>query len=229
MSDEVRVPREVTTTEPQSPSRLPGSIRLAVLLGPLLLACGGGAAAPDGGGTGDGPPPVVWSAPMGMCEIQTATMPLLAGQHVPECSALPPGTNPRTSGAHYPVWPVFRVYDKAVPWGYLLHGLEHGAVVIAYNCPQSCLLALDLAKKVIDGATPKAGCIPPTPPVILTPDPTIEPGFEFVAAAWGQGLRAKCFDSAAFAEFIAANANHGPEFFPSDCGTVDKEATGWCP
>jgi hypothetical protein len=166
---------------------------------------------------------------MGMCEVQTAAMPILGANHVPECSPLPPGTNPRTSGDHYPVWPVFRIYDKAVPWGYLLHGLEHGAVVIAYNCPGGCATDIDAAKQVVAAATPKAGCLPPKPPVIMTPDPTLEPGFTFIAAAWGQGLRGKCFDAAAFAKFITANMNHGPEFFPTDCGTVDKEAAGWCP
>jgi hypothetical protein len=61
----------------------------------------------------------------------------------------------------------------------------------------------------------------------MTPDPTLD--VKFAAAAWGHTLRAPCFDAQAFAAFIAERKDKGPEYFPQDCGAVDREEAGWCP
>ena len=152
--------------------------------------------------------------------------PRLAGNpHVALCSALNPTTNPPTSGPHYGRWPVFRVYEQPVPWGFLLHGLEHGAVVIAYNCPDGCPAEVAAARALHACVSPKAAC--PRPPVIVVPDPTLD--VRFAAASWGHFLRARCFDPAPFARFIDAHADRGPESFADDCGELDREAAGWCP
>jgi hypothetical protein len=151
--------------------------------------------------------------------------PLTEGaNHVATCSPVQWGTNPPSSGMHYPSWPVFRAYDKPVPWGFLVHGLEHGAVVLAYNCPGGCAADVAAAKAVMAATTPRS-C--GSPPVILTPDPTLS--VRFSASAWGHILRASCFDKAAFAAFITAHRDRGPELFATDCGAVDLEADGWCP
>ena len=144
--------------------------------------------------------------------------------HAPLCSPLTHGTNPPATGAHYIRWPTFRSYERPIPWGYLLHAMEHGAVVIAHNCGTGgCPSELEAARALLGCVAPKA-C--GRPPVILVPDPKLD--VRFAAAAWGHLLKASCFDPPTFARFIEAHGNRGPESFPNDCGLVDLEATGWC-
>jgi hypothetical protein len=161
----------------------------------------------------------------GSCAIEVAAPPSEGAAHTDRCGPVQYGSKPPSSGTHYPIWPVFRVYDKPVPWGYLVHALEHGAVVIVYNCADGCPDQVAAAKALIDATPPKAGCS--RPPVILAPDPTLD--VPFAASAWGYTLRAKCFDRDRFAAFIQRRANQGPEKIATDCGSIDLEATGWCP
>ncbi len=43
-------------------------------------------------------------------------------------------SNPPTSGPHLPTWVKAGVYDRAQSEGELIHSLEHGYVIISYNC-----------------------------------------------------------------------------------------------
>jgi hypothetical protein len=159
------------------------------------------------------------------CSVELASPPDEGANHVGECAPISPMSNPPASGNHYPIWPVFRVYSKPVPWGFLIHGLEHGAVVIAYNCPQGCADEVANATLMIQAWPPKEACS--RPPIIMVPDPSL--GVRWAASAWDHTLRASCFNREAMATFIQTRANMGPEYSPNDCGTVDREATGWCP
>lgn len=187
---------------------------------------GGATSLPDGGQGDLDQDANVDGGPVGACNAVTTDPDLDDAIHVAECQPITWRTNPPSSGKHYPVWPVFRAYDKPVPWGYLVHALEHGAVVIAYNCPEGCADEVQAAKAVIADSPPKASCSPPVPPVVLVPDPNLP--VRFAASAWGHVLRASCFDRAAFAAFIVAHENQGPEGISGDCGYVDEPAAGWC-
>lgn len=55
-------------------------------------------------------------------------------EHVTDISDIAYNTNPPTSGSHFPIWAKKGVYDRAISDGYFLHSLEHGYVVISYNC-----------------------------------------------------------------------------------------------
>jgi hypothetical protein len=175
-------------------------------------------APPDAGGA-EAP------GPCASCAVELANPPLEGANHTGQCQPVSYGSKPPSSGMHYPIWPVFRVYSKPVPWGFLVHGLEHGAVVIVYNCPDGCPADVAQAQAVYQATSPRPGC--GKPPVIVAPDPTLD--VRFAATAWGHTLRAPCFDAHAFADFIREHANQGPELFPTDCGATDLEATGWCP
>jgi hypothetical protein len=184
-----------------------------------------GDAAADVEGTADANVDVGGGSDAGAaCAITLADPPDEGGMHAALCAPVTYGSNPPSSGTHYPTWPIFRAYDMPVPWGFLVHGLEHGAVVIAYNCPDGCAADVAAAKALM-ADTPARSC--GRPPVILTPDPTLS--VRFAAAAWGHTLRAPCFDRAAFSAFITAHMNRGPELIEGDCGALDREATGWCP
>lgn len=160
----------------------------------------------------------------GGCVVEEAAPALEGGMHVGACTPVTHGSKPPSSGQHYPSWPMFRVYSRPVPWGFLVHGLEHGAVVIAYNCPGGCPTEVAAIEEVVAAVPVRPGCA--RPPVIVTPDPTLD--VPFAASAWGHTLRAGCFDRARFAAFIQSYVNQGPENIPGDCGAIDCEATDWC-
>jgi hypothetical protein len=187
-----------------------------------LTDAGGGT--PDAPGSVDLPPTPAADAAPGSCLIEQLAPPSEGAAHTQLCGATSYATRPPSSGTHYPTWAAFRVYDKPVPWGFLVHAMEHGAVVIAYNC-SNCDGDIAAIKQLWMDTPPKPAC--PRPPLIVTPDPTLD--VPFAAASWGHILRARCFDRALFAAFVTANANHAPEGWPEDCGATDSEANGWCP
>ncbi len=63
-------------------------------------------------------------------------MPDLGRDHVVDISEIQYNSNPPTSGSHFPVWAKKGVYDRVISDGYLVHSLEHGYIVISYNCSQ---------------------------------------------------------------------------------------------
>ena len=72
-------------------------------------------------------------APFTTCTVTTASDTIFAG-HLPPCSPLPYAYEPPSNGLHYWFWAAYRTYTTPVPWGFLVHDLEHGAVVLAYHC-----------------------------------------------------------------------------------------------
>lgn len=120
--------------------------------------------------------------------------------HVP-CSPAPSyGTKPPSSGNHYATWADYKTYATPVPWGHLMHSMEHGAVVIVYNCPDGCADEVAAAQAMIDALPVDPGCVAPTKRrVILAPDPTLD--VRWAATAWTWTLRAPCFDAPVFSQF----------------------------
>jgi hypothetical protein len=145
--------------------------------------------------------------------------------------SLPPPVRTTRTG------PRFKTYSAPIPAGYWVHSLEHGAVVILYNCPNGCdaeLAALDAYLAAIP-ADPL--CVPPLAHrYIVVPDPTLP--FTFAAAAWGNGLTSSCFDLPALGAFISAHYAMAPENFCFQgtdlealdggipCGSIDAGADG---
>ncbi len=58
----------------------------------------------------------------------------LGREHVEDIAGINYNSNPPTSGTHFPMWAKGGVYDRLISDGYLLHSLEHGYVIISYNC-----------------------------------------------------------------------------------------------
>ncbi|MFO0746555.1 MAG: DUF3105 domain-containing protein [Myxococcota bacterium] len=164
------------------------------------------------------------------CSTVVTTYPVDPSPHVAVCSAVTYSSNPPTSGPHYPIWAQFKVYSEAVPRGYYVHDLEHGAVVVAYNCPEGC--ADDVAALVAFMAARPADplCALQTAPnrFVVTPDPLLDT--RFAATAWGVALTSDCFDLTALGAFLDANYGHGPEAFCSDGVDVTVPGLGtYCP
>lgn len=58
----------------------------------------------------------------------------LGADHISDISEVAYNSNPPTSGPHFPIWTKRGVYDREISDGYLIHSLEHGYIVISYNC-----------------------------------------------------------------------------------------------
>ena len=147
--------------------------------------------------------------------------------HIDQCSPTTYLTNPPSSGNHYPIWANYRVYDKPVPWGFLVHQLEHGAVVISYRCPAGpagCNVDLTDVQAFLATLPPDDVCLA-RKLITVVPDPALD--VAFAASAWTWTLRADCFDAAAFGDFVTQHYGQGRERVCS--GGIDLSATGWCP
>ena len=199
-----------------------------VLLLPVtfLLACEGSAPAdrthemtthPDA-------PPI---APFTECTVYTAEERGQGFTHVAPCTEQSFATYPPTGGQHYSSWAQFETYDAPVPWGFLLHSLEHGAVVVAYRCEASCPELVAELEAVIAAVPddPRCSGHGVRNRMILVPDPDLET--PIAAVAWERLYTATCFDAASLSAFIEDAYGHGREDL---CHPgVDFSATAWCP
>lgn len=61
-------------------------------------------------------------------------VPDIGAEHSNDISGVSYNSNPPTSGKHFPIWAKKGIYDRVISDGYLLHSLEHGYIVISYNC-----------------------------------------------------------------------------------------------
>ena len=98
-----------------------------------------------------------------------------------------------------------------MPRGFWVHDLEHGAVVITYNCPGGCAAEVAQAQALIDSVIDSA-CVASTGTkrrIVMTPDPDLD--VRWAASSWGWTLRASCFEPAVFQQFITEHYNHSPE------------------
>jgi hypothetical protein len=161
------------------------------------------------------------------CEPQVREPPAEQPTHVGACRITSWKSVPPSSGAHYDEWAAYGIYAKPVPWGFLVHNLEHGAVVFAYNCPEGCPRELSMLEALVrslpDDPLCATGAVKKR--VVLVPDPTLD--VRFAASAWGATLRAPCFDADGFRAFYLARRGRGPEPLQCDEG-VDRSVDGWC-
>lgn len=111
-------------------------------------------------------------------------------------------TKPPSSGDHYDVWAAYRTYDKPVPYGYLVHSLEHGAVILLYKCASGSCPTVQAQLQAVANARPvDSTCTAPVQRrIIIAPDPTLD--VEIGAAAWGWTYRASCVDATSLGQFI---------------------------
>jgi hypothetical protein len=177
----------------------------------------------DGGSTsdsGDGVP----SPPTGPCNAVVQQRAIEGFAHVPLCVDVTYLSNPPSSGNHYPIWAAFQAYDFAVPEGFWVHDLEHGAVVFTYNCPDGCDDDVAAAQAFIDGLPDDPLCVPadgdPRVRMMMTPDPNVTT--KFAASSWGWTLRADCFDPDAFGAFVQGHYGQGREVICGQ-GTTQPE------
>lgn len=129
--------------------------------------------------------------------------------HVPDGFTEPHGTNPPTSGNHYSTPAVNAVeFTSAVPRGKWIHSLEHGAIVLSYNCPSGCQTELAVLRQVFTANNNNGSWI------IFTPDPLLPGPNRFAALAWTYTYRFDTPDAPTLTCFVQQHAYYGRECSP---------------
>lgn len=129
-------------------------------------------------------------------------------------------SSPPSHGPHCGTWGYYATYGEArpLPACNFVHNLEHGAVVLLYNCPDGCADVVAQLQGILDAPPDDPDCL--VPRLVLTPYAEMEA--RVAASAWGFTWTSDCFDDAArqaliaFIEAHLGSAGDAPE--PTVCG-----------
>jgi hypothetical protein len=114
----------------------------------------------------------------------------LANNHVPSCSDASmcgSGDEPPPGGPHCPSWLTCRVWADPQNRCEYIHNLEHGHMVMAYNCPSGC-------DDVVQALTAYWNALPSPRRALVTPDPKLPK--KVAAMVWGYTWEADAVDTA---------------------------------
>jgi len=186
-------------------------MRFSLLGLTVFAACGSPSQTTFDGGAGEVPLEVT-TIDAG-CAVSVEQWSLGKGNHLPIGTDITWPSNPPSSGPHYPIWAAFQEYSSAVPRGYYVHDLEHGAVVLLSNC---ALVSGDCTP-VLNALRAASASLPDDPKcstdirvrTVITPDPLIQQ--PIVAVSWGYIYRAACVDQPSLNAFVAAHYAQGTE------------------
>lgn len=172
-------------------------------------------------------PPI---APFTECTVTTFTDTIEGADHRAPCDAIPYPYYPPSAGPHYWSWAAFETYTSPVPWGFLVHDLEHGALVLAYHCETDAdcdPVRAEFASIIADMGTDPVCSLEASPTrFIVVPDPALP--VPIAAVAWRNVYEASCLDDASLRAFVAAHYGMGSE---SLCvaGQTPPDGGTWCP
>jgi len=123
-------------------------------------------------------------------------------------------TDPPSSGPHYSIpgqapmsW---GYYDRTMAPEYWVHNLEHGGVVLLYNCAQDCTEDQAKVKDFVSRA-PKD---PQFGEVKMVAVKYVGPGHRFAMVAWGWRFFMDTWDADQAQQFYTQHVDHGPEAIP---------------
>ena len=123
------------------------------------------------------------------------------GQSHPAYNSTPP-----TSGWHYADQVASPgVHAEAVPNEVQVHNLEHGEVMVQYDCPTGCPDTVAALERIVKTYPKK---------VVLAPYPGL--GRPISLTSWGRLTYLDTPDEATIRAFIKAYKDKGPEFFPDE-------------
>ncbi len=139
-------------------------------------------------------------------------IPIAGAQHIEEgAEASNWNSDPPTSGDHYPRWAPAGFYEEVIPDGYLVHNMEHGYVIIYYNCSRLSSLDCDDFRMRIQDAMVAAGTDPntQTPKMIAVPRPQMPNPITY--ASWGRLYQAENFVAEELVLFVNLYRSQAPE------------------
>lgn len=98
------------------------------------------------------------------------------------CAYVSWDNNPPASGVHCPFWePDCGEHDDVVPRCNWVHNLEHGWVILLWNCPGGCDAELEPFRQMLDDAPVQGGF---GSRILMTEDPELDSRFAVVAWDW---------------------------------------------
>ncbi|MCC7358718.1 MAG: DUF3105 domain-containing protein [Anaerolineales bacterium] len=138
--------------------------------------------------------------------------PIMAAGHISVGQPHDPyNSDPPTSGQHYETAVQAGFYDVAPVDEYLVHNLEHGHIIIWYNCTglsdDACLALKDQIRDVMGRAGVSA--ITGTLKLVAVPRPTLST--PLALTSWGHLERLDAFDANKILAFIRAYRDQAPE------------------
>ena len=115
-------------------------------------------------------------------------------------------TEPPSIGPHWGQWLGWGRYDQEVDAELYVHNLEHGGLVLLYNCPDGCPELVDSLEgwartRPDDGGGPFRWILSPRSDLQTT----------VAAAAWGWTWTAECFHGAELDAFKKDHYRMAPE------------------
>ena len=130
-----------------------------------------------------------------------------ARQHVPIGEPIVYRNRPPSSGAHYERTLRFGVYEREIEPGYWVHNLEHGGVVLLYNCAERCDGLVEQLRQVYTSAprSQKYNVVK------LAAVPYRDMDHILAAVAWGVIDEMDEFDRDRILAFYREHLDHGPE------------------
>jgi len=167
------------------------------------------------------------------CTVELGHATAVDPTHHPECTPIHYSYHPPTIGPHYPVWAAWRSYRGPIPSAYLVHNLEHGGIVLLYNCANGCPDLLESLETLIDELPDDPKCAPPVRHrFVLAEDPELD--VPLAAVAWGHWYKATCLDLEGLRAFIDEHYAKGREdsckdgfdFTSQEGGTITVCADG---
>jgi hypothetical protein len=141
-------------------------------------------------------------------------VPIVGSAHIPEGDkASDYITDPPTSGEHYASEAEAGFYDEAPADEQLVHNLEHGYIVVYYDCEGLSSSACSGMKDDLRGAIGAAGVseYTRTSKIIVVPRLTMENMITYTS--WGWIYYADDFDREEFVLFVKQNRDNAPEPF----------------
>ncbi len=118
-------------------------------------------------------------------------------------------SNPPTSGPHYPDWKKQDIYKEPQQDGYLIHSLEHGYVIMSYNCDakpkDGSKIDCNALKKQLSDLFREKGAWK----LIVVPRPSLD--MPLALTAWNYVDKMDKFDKNRIVSFIDALRDKGPE------------------
>ena len=151
-------------------------------------------------------------------------MPEMPHDHVAPPARIQYVNNPPTSGCHYslsgqaPMAP--GAYTNAVEPEFWVHNLEHGYIVVLYNCPTGCAddfqklrawaakLPPDPGLKAVADQNPSSGFTPYTK-ILILPYTNMQP--KFAAISWDYYDPMSSLDLTEIQAFYDNHVGHSPE------------------
>src|SRR6185437_15933397 len=114
--------------------------------------------------------------------------------------------NPPASGPHYPSPKDWGIYTTTIAPGYWVHNLEHGGVVVLYDCPTGCSqVVTELQQAYQTFPKDKYNEVK----LLATPYSGLPNGTQVMAVAWDFQKAYSSFDVQKLQTFYNARADHG--------------------